>query len=54
MDCEKAFDEVPRGKLWDLMNKGFSDHIMEAVESLFMNARKKVTREHRSVTKKYR
>jgi hypothetical protein len=42
-DYEKAFDRVPRGKLWNIMkNKGFPDHIIKAVQSLYINARIKI------------
>jgi hypothetical protein len=28
-DYEKASDKVPWGKLWNIMNKGFPDHILK-------------------------
>jgi hypothetical protein len=43
IDCEKAFDRVPRGKLWNIMkNKGFPDHIAKTVQSLYINTRTKI------------
>jgi hypothetical protein len=40
IDFEKAFDRVPRGKLWNVMkNKGFPDHIVKTVQSLYINTR---------------
>jgi hypothetical protein len=40
IDYGKAFDRVPRGKLWNIMkNKGFSDHIVKTVQSLYINTR---------------
>jgi hypothetical protein len=38
-DYEKASDRVPRGKLWNIMNKGFPDHILKTVQSLCSNTR---------------
>jgi hypothetical protein len=38
IDYEKAFDRVPRGKLWNIMkNKGFPDHAVKTVQSLYIN-----------------
>jgi hypothetical protein len=43
IDCEKAFDRVPRGKLWNIMkNKGFPEHIVKTVQSLYINTRIKI------------
>jgi sorting nexin-29 len=43
IDFEKAFDRVPRGKLWNIMkNKGFPDHIVKTVQSLRINTRIKI------------
>jgi hypothetical protein len=43
VDCEKAFDRVPRGKMWNIMkNKGFPDHIVKAVRGLYINTRIKI------------
>jgi hypothetical protein len=43
IDYEKAFDRVPRGKLWNIMkNKGFPDHTVKTVQSLYINTRKKI------------
>jgi hypothetical protein len=40
VDYEKVFDRVPQGKLWNEMkNKGFPDHIVESVQSLYINRR---------------
>jgi hypothetical protein len=40
VDYEKAFDRVPRRKLWNVMkNKGFPDHIVKTVQSLCINTR---------------
>jgi sorting nexin-29 len=36
IDCEKAFDRVPRGKLWNIMkNKGFPDHSKNCAKSVY-------------------
>jgi hypothetical protein len=33
-DYEKAFDRVPRGKLWNIMkNKGFPDNVVKTVQT---------------------
>jgi hypothetical protein len=38
IDYEKAYDRVPRGKLWNVMkNKGFSDHTVKTVQNLYIN-----------------
>jgi hypothetical protein len=38
IDYEKAFDRMPRGMLWNIMNnKGFPDHIVKTVQSLYIN-----------------
>jgi hypothetical protein len=40
IDYEKVFDRVPQGKLWNIVkNKGFPDHIVESVQSLYINTR---------------
>jgi hypothetical protein len=38
-DNENASDKVPRGKLWNIMNKWFPDHILKTVQSLYINTR---------------
>jgi hypothetical protein len=36
IDCEKAFDRVPRGKLWNIMkNKGFPDHSKNCTKPVY-------------------
>jgi hypothetical protein len=43
IDYEKAFDRVLQGKLWNIMkNKGFPDHIVKTVQSLYINTRIKI------------
>jgi hypothetical protein len=45
IDCEKAFDRVPQGKLWNIMkNKGFPDHTVKTVQSLYINTRIKIVK----------
>jgi uncharacterized alpha-E superfamily protein len=57
IDYEKAFDRVPRRKLWNVLkNKGFPHHIVKTVQSLvliYISIRKKITREHWLATRKY-
>jgi hypothetical protein len=39
-DYEKAFDRVSRDKLWNIMkNKGFPNHTVKTVQSLYINTR---------------
>jgi hypothetical protein len=43
VDFEKAFDTVPRGKLWNIMKtNGFPDHIVKTVQILYINTRIKI------------
>jgi hypothetical protein len=43
IDCEKAFDRVPPGKLWNMVkNEGFPDHVVKTVQSMYVNTKIKI------------
>jgi hypothetical protein len=40
INCEKVFDRVPEGKLWNIMkNKEFPDHTVKTVQNLHIITR---------------
>jgi hypothetical protein len=49
IDLEKAFDTVNRAKLWEILqNKGIQRYLIRTVQSMYMNAVIKITKEFKT------